>query len=198
MALTGGLRASEALGLRWDALDLDSGLVKVRQAVEVNADKHPAVKPYPKTRSSRRNVRLPAFALDHLRFWRQRQRERRMFLGSEWTETGLVCPAYHGQVRRVSDVSRYWGEFRAKHPEFPKMRFHDLRHSLATIMQESLDIADVSKLLGHSSIAITSDIYVGGDDARERWPGSSGQLNRVLRWFTASHATLACVRSVDQ
>ncbi len=82
-----------------------------------------------------------------------------MKAGDRWQEQGLIfCTIYGGFL----NADRVWFSFKKllKKAGLPDVRFHDLRHSVATVLLTAgVDLKVVSELLGHSSIAITADIY---------------------------------------
>jgi integrase len=88
-----------------------------------------------------------------------RQQQVRAKAGEKWREQGLIfCYSYGG----FFDADHVWLLFKKllKKASLPDVRFHDLRHSVATILLAAkIDLKVVSELLGHSSVAVTADIY---------------------------------------
>lgn len=159
VAITLGLRQGELLGLRWEDLDLDRGVLRVRQQLQHMKREQPTLKGL-KTRASRRDLDLPARLALHLRAHRARQAAERERKGEGWRDHGLVFPSAVGTpltprnlVRRFQDLLRRAG--------LPARRFHDLRHTAASLMFErGLEATTVQRVLGHSSIAVTNDTYL--------------------------------------
>lgn len=113
----------------------------------------------PKTRTSKRKIAVSGKVLEELKKHREQQVQLRLRAGDKWHEQGLVFCNKFGGVLLVEVVMK---QFHAllKKAGLPKMRFHDLRHTMATILLESdVHPKKVQERLGHSSIAITMDVY---------------------------------------
>ena len=113
----------------------------------------------PKTARGRRKVRLSALALRELRQHRTEQVEARLKLGPLWHDNDLVFASTLGTPMEESRVSRTYSAdlFRAG---IPQVRFHDLRHTAATLLlSENVHPKVVQETLGHSTIAVTLDMY---------------------------------------
>jgi integrase len=158
LALTTGLREGELLGLRWRYVDVERGALQVRGNVQ-RIEGKPVVKE-PKTDSSARQVLLTKFAVDALRQHRLRQLEERLKMGDTWDEQDLVFPnQVGGPMYAQNFLSRSYLPLR-KRAGIPQVRFHDLRHSAATLLLASgVHPKVVSEILGHSRIAVTMDLY---------------------------------------
>jgi integrase len=104
VALAVGLRQGEALGLRWEDVDLTAGTISVRRALQRLHGDYVFVDP--KTRRSRRTIVLPAFAVAALAEHRKRQEKEREMVGSEWHDTGLVFTTADGQPLHYSTVTK--------------------------------------------------------------------------------------------
>jgi len=164
VALACGLRLGEATGLKWDDIDLTTGEVQVRQQLQ-RVGKAFVLQDL-KTDKSRRTLALPAVCLEALRAHRTRQREERLKAGARWTDTGLVFTTYEPyRARHVGtplDPSNVRRTLRAllEAANLPRVRFHDLRHSAASLLiAEGVELVEVSLLLGHSELRVTSDLY---------------------------------------
>lgn len=117
------------------------------------------VSPLPKTASSRRINHLPAFAADVLRQHRVRQLEERLSAGARWQEHDLVFPSTIGTPLEPRNVTRHLHQL-CKEAGLPRERFHNLRHTAASIgFAEGLDPKMIQHMLGHSSIGVTMDTY---------------------------------------
>jgi integrase len=144
VAVTTGMREGELLGLRWADVDLDQGALHVTRRL--------------KRRTSRRQVLLVAPAVEALKLHRDRQEEERA--GSSWHDEGLVFPNAIGRPINPSNFLRRGFYPLLDRAGLPRMRFHDLRHSAATLLL-GMDVHPkiVSELLGHTQIGITLDLY---------------------------------------
>ncbi len=157
LVVTAGLRLGEALGLRWQDVDLDGAVIHVRHSLAM-IDGEWQLAP-PKTERSRRSIPLGDIAVAALRAHRARQAEMRLAAGDRWsdldyvfsTETGL--PLDQGNVRRAHNrILRDAG--------LPHRRIHDLRHTCATfLIAQGMDLRVVMEVLGHSQISLTANTY---------------------------------------
>jgi integrase len=166
-----GARRGEALGLRWDDIDLERGRAIVRQQiVQLDGDEFPCawcggshrglLFGKPKTRSGEaRNIDLDAGVVGVLMAHRLQQDAQRAQWGSAYSDHGLVFARADGNPISPERVTKRFREL-VKAAGLRPVRLHDLRHGRASLLLASgTDIALVSKLLGHSSISITSDTY---------------------------------------
>jgi integrase len=158
VTLATGLRQGEALGLRWSDLDPEAGTLTVRHALQRNAGRVELVEP--KTRRSRRTIALPRFAVAALlrqRDWFQAQ-DRRL-ADSAWQEGGYVFTTRIGTPMHGGDVTRALQRLLAA-AGLPRMRFHDLRHGAASLLlAQGIHPRVVMETLGHSTIAVTMNVY---------------------------------------
>jgi integrase len=152
-----GLRQGEALGLAWR--DVTADTLTVRQALARGWDGRPTLGP-PKSDRSRRTIALPTVARDALERQRTRQEATRAEVGTAWQDRAglifldaagrplegrLVTPALHVALARAG---------------LPVIRCHDLRHTAATLqLAAGVPLAVISRTLGHSSIAVTANVY---------------------------------------
>ena len=152
-----GLRRSELLGLMREDLDLDAGMLTVRRALQ--ATKTGLEFKDPKSTQSRRTIALPAFAVEVLKRHLAEQDARREELGPLYEDQGLVFPRETG---RPWDPSRFSTRFREFEDglELPRIRFHDLRHGhCSQLLRQGTPLKMASARMGHSTIAITADLY---------------------------------------
>lgn len=159
-AVSLGLREGELLGLRWEDVDLRQGTLTVRRTQqELNGR---LLVSEPKTAASRRTIPLPDGVKAALREHRKRMLAEG--LRSEW----VFCDTQGGLLRRSNLIQRsFWPLL--KRAGLPRIRFHDLRHTAATLLlEQGVPLKTVQALLGHSTIAVTADTYAHVTPAMER------------------------------
>lgn len=152
-----GLRRGEALALRWDCVDLEAGTLKVRKTLGRVGGR--LISTEPKTQRARRTVPLSPPVVALLKKHRAVQSVERMKAANLWEENGLVFCTERGTPVDPRNLSRVF-EIAASAAGVTGATVHTLRHSAATAwLERGVHIKAVSDLLGHSSIAITGDIY---------------------------------------
>lgn len=158
VAVTAGLRRGELLALRWSDVDLDDGFVRVVGSLARARGKGVAIT-NPKTPRSRRRVELTATAVDALQRHRAVQAAERLAAGPWWKTGDLVFTNHQGGFLAVKDVYAAYHRVLDR-AGLPRVRFHDLRHTAATLMlSRGVHPKVASEMLGHSTIAITLDLY---------------------------------------
>jgi len=158
LALYTGLRRGELLGLRWSDVDLKDKTLSVNQnAIRLKGNGIILTKP--KTERSRRLVRLWSDTVMLLNVLKTQQKDQLEMAGIDWDETSLVFQNSEGKTLSPDTVSHAFKKI-VKQIGLPNLRFHDLRHTHATIMLKVGTPPNVvSERLGHSSVSITMDIY---------------------------------------
>jgi integrase len=158
LAVTTGLRQGELLGLKWEDVDLEAGKLRVQRTLAI-AKGGPKLMA-PKTKSSRRTVRLTQSATNALRSHLKRQLGKIDRAGSLWRENGLIFASETGDPLDRRYVTTHRFKPLLKRAGLPQIRFHDLRHTCATLLLgRNVNPKIVSEMLGHASIAITLDTY---------------------------------------
>jgi integrase len=169
-----GLRRGEAIGLRWEDVDLESHCLFVTQ--QITDVKGKLVVGTPKTRRGRRVVPVDILTVDLLREHQRGQDAERAAWGNASRYRGLVFCREDGRPLRPEYVTRHFQAL-ARRAGLPPIRLHDLRHTNASIaLAAGVDIKVVSDRLGHSTTAITADLYTHvvpslGRDAAKRIAG---------------------------
>jgi integrase len=157
LAASTGLRRGELLGLRWQDVDLDTGRVSVRQTLTTVGNK--VAFGEPKTARGKRNIALDGVTIGALRMWRARQAQERLTFGQAWHDTGLVFSREDGSLIHP-DTFSFWFDRQVRAAGVPRIRFHDLRHTHATLaLQAGVPAKVVSERLGHATVAFTLDVY---------------------------------------
>lgn len=158
LALHTGMRQGELFGLRWRDVDLDSGALYVQTALKVQETGRALGKP--KTEHSRRKIELGTGAIDALRTHRKRQAEERLAMGAAWRDNDLVLYDTIGGGLEPNNMTRRHFLPAIKRAGVPIIRFHDLRHTAATLLLlGGVPVKVVSERLGHSNVGITLSIY---------------------------------------
>ncbi len=159
LAIHCGLRQGELLGLRWEDIDLDTGTLQIRRTFTTAKGERAFTAP--KTSKSRRNVRLTSGAMDTLVRHYQRQLEKREQLGGLWQDQGLVFASRVGTpINRHNLLRRSFKPLLEKAGLPHSVRFHDLRHTCATLLlSKGVHSKLVQELLGHSNVSTTLDTY---------------------------------------
>jgi integrase len=152
-----GLRRGEALGLRWADVDLDEGVLHVRQQV-VAVGTEVRIGP-PKTKAGERTVALSEATVAMLREHQARQRRERLAWGEAWQDSGHVFTYEDGRMLRPDHVTHLFRRL-TKEAGLPLIRLHNLRHTSASLaLAAGVPMKVVSDRLGHSSESITSALY---------------------------------------
>jgi len=157
VAVALGMRQGEILALRWQDVDLDGSVVTVAHTLQRVDGK--AVLQEPKTKSSRRRISIPLSILGILRQHRIRQLEERLLAGQRWQDSGHVFTDLVGgpigSQRALKDFKRLLVK-----AGLPDMRFHDLRHTAASLLlAQGVSPRMIMETLGHSNISMTMDTY---------------------------------------
>jgi integrase len=181
-----GLRRGEVFGLRWQDVDFDKGVIRIRQNLTT-----PNGKPHmgePKTRNSKRDVPMPLSLKNVLLLHQEKQRLERDRAAEVWTDTGAVFATEMGAYTNPDNLNRAltnvcaWSNYKNLIPKrlkaipvkdrakletiitsgeaLPNLHPHDLRHTAATLMlRRNVPVEVVSRILGHAKVSITMDIY---------------------------------------
>jgi integrase len=159
LALTTGMRQGELLGLKWQDIDLDAGGLQVRRTIG-RVRNRGFIESEPKSAKGRRQIVLAAAAVDALRRHWDRQFTERLAAGAlPGTESLVFC---NGLGRPIEPQNLLYRSFRRllTRAGLPPMRFHDLRHSAASLLLSmGVHPKVVQELLGHSQISLTLDTY---------------------------------------
>lgn len=165
VALSLGLRPGEALGLRWDDVDLTTGELWVRQQLQRQKGRG-LVTTTPKSDKGRRVMRLPATMLTALKAHKKAQNQARLLAGDHWTDTGLVFTHANGKpIDSKTDRNRWHALL--DDAGVTQRRLYDARHSAATMMlKQGVPMRVVMDLLGHSQISVTMK-YQHADELKD-------------------------------
>lgn len=178
VALALGLRQGEALGLRWEDVDLEAGEIQVRQTL-MRVTGQGIIFGTPKSDKSRRGIALPPSLHERLKTHRKEQNEKRLELGSHWTDSGLVFTLEDGRPLDPSVDAGRWRRL-LEDAGVRHYRLHDARHSAATMMvNEGVDVRTAMAILGHSQLSVTMKYQHVVDETKR---AAAVQLDRSGRW----------------
>lgn len=158
LAISTGMRQGELLGLKWADVNLDQGYLQVQRQL-VRTQETGFGFSAPKTKSGIRRIDLGSNTVEVLKVHKKRQYEERLLAGSKWREYDLVFPSSIGTLMNRDNLrSRFKRLLEAA--GLPEIRFHDLRHTAASLMlNNGVPLIVVSKRLGHAQPSITLDVY---------------------------------------
>lgn len=178
LAIVTGMREGELLALRWHDIDISGCSLQVKRSVR-HIKGYGYVESEPKTVKSRRKIMLPRFVVEVLLLHKKQQEDQRRANAEIWVERGLVFASTSGNYIALSTLRRALNGM-LKQAGLPHMRFHDLRHSAATILlSRGTHPKVVQEILGHSHISMTLDVYshvlpAMQEDVTRRWDDDFG------------------------
>ena len=166
LALATGMRRGELMALKWQDIDFSTNTLQIRRTLSRIPSKMSAEKgkgfeeAEPKTKKSRRSVVIASFAAEALKQHRIHQLEAKLKAGPAWQDHDYVfCTSVGTHLHPSRDIL---DQLKAllKKADLPDIRFHDLRHSSATLLLSAgIHPKVVQEILGHSQISMTMDIY---------------------------------------
>ena len=160
-----GLRRSELLGLQWDSIDFERKTMTIRHTVSKVTEV--VAKDKTKNASSRRTFPLTVEAEAIFRQARELEQQNRAAFGREYQENAYVFKWADGHPYSPDYISHRFNRLLKKHG-LPHIRFHELRHSCASLLIDmGFTLKDVQEWLGHSDIKMTANIYAHLDTARK-------------------------------
>jgi integrase len=158
LAVHTGMRQGELLGLKWEDVDLNEGVIHIRRTVVRSGGRISLGEP--KTKGSRRPVHLTGAAVEALKAHLERQLEDIERLGDLYRDHGLVFTSEVGTLINPWNLRRRSFAPLLQRAGLPRIRFHDLRHTCATLLlSRNVHPKYVQELLGHATVAITLDTY---------------------------------------
>lgn len=158
LLLSLGLRRGEVFGLKWDAVDLDEGYLRIELALRSRPGGGTEFAP-PKTDSSRRLIYLSADVVEVLRHHRAQQDADREHAAEAWKECGVVFATQIGTRCHPDNLKRYMKRV-CKRANVPVIRIHDLRHTYASLaLSRHVDNKVLSERLGHTDVKFTRSVY---------------------------------------
>lgn len=168
LALLSGIRRGEVLALHDFNISEDRQTISITHAVSDPRTAPVFIKETPKTRSSRRTIALSPRAMVYLKREKTKRAQNKLRCGAAWKGGSLIFCDGDGSIIRPDRLTKSISSV-LKRAGVTSVRLHDLRHTHATILlQNGADRNTVKERLGHSSIAVTSDIYDHVDEKRGR------------------------------
>jgi integrase len=162
-----GLRRSEVLGLKWDAVDLENNTITIKHTV-ILLNKTIHKTDSTKNDSSYAVIPLPNIIKSRLEEWKFKQDKFKLLQPSDYNDNGYICTQINGNLINPHYVSRHF-KLLLKQNNMPSIRFHDLRHSSAGYLKYlGFDMKDIQTWLRHKDIQTTMNIYVSLDMAAKR------------------------------
>lgn len=167
LVLGTGLRIGEVVALKWSDIDFKNCELKVQRTFkrvhlrnnESSSNKTAIIEQEPKTINSIRTVSIPSNIIEELKRHKTRQLEEKLKAGETYVDNNLVFPNEIGEPTDARNLTRSYARA-LKKANIPYKNFHAMRHTFATrLFERKVELPAVQKLLGHSSIKITSDIY---------------------------------------
>lgn len=158
LAVHTGMRQGELLALKWEDVDLNEEVIRIRRTLVRSGGRIALGEP--KTKGSRRTVYLTGAAMEALKIHLEQQLEDIERLGDLYHDHGLVFTSGVGTLINPSNLRRRSFAPLLKRAGLPQIRFHDLRHTCATLLlSRNVHPKYVQELLGHATVAITLDTY---------------------------------------
>ncbi|RYJ22028.1 integrase [Streptomyces sp. L-9-10] len=158
LALHTGLRKGELLGLRWEDLELDAGTAAIRRTLQRTVAGGLTTLPT-KTRASERRIALPDRCVQSLKLHHEQHKRELEAAGTTWQHDGHVFTTTQGRPIDPTNLTRAFITLLRK-AGLRRIRFHDLRHSTATLLLEQrVELVVIKELLGHAHIGVTAGVY---------------------------------------
>lgn len=161
-----GLRKSEVLGLKWDAVDFDKNTIQIKHVIVKT--KTIEAKDRTKSKNSKRTFELLPEIKEILQSLKEKQEANKMLCGSSYVDSGYIFTWDNGIPYRLDYITRAF-KSQLKKCGLPQMTFHELRHSTASILYDKgWGLKDIQLFLGHADIETTGNIYLHIAKSRQK------------------------------
>jgi integrase len=157
LLLARGLRRGELCGLRWSAIDLEAGTLRV-ESTRITVEGQP-VASRPKTKAGERPIDLDADLISLLRTHKARQAAEKLAAGTSYEDGGFLVADELGRPYHPDSISG-WFEVAVERAGLPRIRLHDTRHTAASLLLAAGEpVKVVSEMLGHANVSVTLSTY---------------------------------------
>lgn len=166
IAIYGGLRLGELLALTWDDIDFENNTISISKSTARLNGK--VIIKAPKNKTSVRVISIYKSVMELIRYYKTEQNKLRLMLGQQWKGDGHLFIQWNGKLMNQSTpyhtlkkiINKYNATVENDDDKLPSIRFHDLRHTSATLLiAANTDIKTVSTRLGHAQTSTTMNIY---------------------------------------
>ncbi|WAM36524.1 site-specific integrase [Caldicellulosiruptor acetigenus] len=167
LAIYTGMRIGEIAALKWDDIHLEQGYITVNKTLmKINGQTY--IKEKAENKNSYRIVAISNQVVEELKEWKAKQEKLKKELKELYHDEGFVCTFEDGRVQDPKYITKVFQKTIEKHG-LPKIRFHDLRHTHASLLlKHGIDPKHISDRLGHSTITTTLNIYSHVFDEKRR------------------------------
>ncbi|GGF24287.1 site-specific integrase [Halobacillus andaensis] len=180
LAITTGLRRGELLGLQWEDIDFDKRTIEVNHTLQHIKEEGFQLRK-PKTKSSLRTVVAPIHLIEELKEYKHVKNKERLQVAEHWEggNHSFVFSTWNGKPLYPTVPGTWWRRF-IKRTGFKHIRFHDLRHTAATLLiNQGVHAKVISERLGHADIKTTMNIY--GHYVRQADEEAADKLNSLFQ-----------------
>lgn len=158
LEVTSGLREGEILGLKWSDIDWENHQLKVQRQLQ-RVPGMGLMFSEPKSAAGKRMIMLGSQTIVSLKAHSSRQYAERVFSGDKWQENDMIFPSTIGTPLEPRNLFREFKDLLRK-ANLPDIRFHDLRHTFATLaLSQGVSVKVVQEMLGHSDASMTLKVY---------------------------------------
>ena len=177
LILNMGLRRGELCGLKWGDVDFKRAVLNVRRNA-VYIPGQGIMLDTPKTKNSRRALKIPAACIPMLQEYRYWQDSQIAALGDLWANEDLIFTSWDGSIMRPDTLGSWFSKFIKRH-NLPHITLHGLRHTNATLLiAAGTDLRTVANRLGHAQTSTTADIYAHAIQSADA--AAAEQINSIL------------------
>ena len=154
-----GARRGELVGLEWRDIDFDNNTISISRAYYYDAHRRELFTDTPKTKTSRRSLKMPAHVMETLKDFKEWQDRQRDIWGGSWVETDRLFTQPNGEPMNPSKPYKFLREF-CKRTGMRMCNVHSFRHfNASALINSGVDVVTVQTALGHSTPATTLNIY---------------------------------------